>query len=391
MSTEERPQRHPSHNVPEQLPSLGAGSPSKLHSVPVHLVGLRDGVVLARGCTEIHISGARASAIVQLIISAAAGDGATREEIQGHFDIQDRDQVDNLVTELLRRGLLLQADASKESRLLPGPNGEESSLDVFYWHFGTSQAEVQRRLALQRLAVIGVNALSRHLIAALQAVGFSHFEVVDHPLLRNQRMFQAAALRAGEWTIGLPDPLPYEHWRDTSDLDALTCVVATADFGGQALMRSWNEFCVVNRCTFFPIVLDRLVGFIGPLVVPGETACYECLQARENANEDEYVLRRALQQSTIAIQRQAVCGFHPSMPSIVADLAALELHKFFSRAMPSNLGTLLEVSLLQPGLTARKPLKLPRCPVCSPLNKRAGRNPDKMGFLGGPFTEPPEQ
>jgi molybdopterin-synthase adenylyltransferase len=359
----------------------------KLRCLPVQFVGLRDGVVLARGCTEVHISGEDAATIVEFVLAATAGEGSTREEIQEHFAAPDRPRIDNLVTELLKRRLLMPVNSSESPS--PPPGAEETSMEVFYWHFGTTTAEIQTRLDERHIAIVGVNAISRQLAAALRAAGLSHLEVVDHPWLRNRRLFQEDQLRNDEWPAHLPQPLAYERWRDSSDLEALSCVVATADFGGQALLRSWNEFCVVNHCTFLPVVLDRFMGLVGPLVVPRETACYECLLARENANKEDYVLQRALEQPPLAVQRQAVSGFHPSMASILGDLAAIELHKFYSLALPVRVGVLLQVNLLQTGIVARKVLKLPRCPVCSPLNKRSGLNPDKISFLPGTYTPEP--
>ena len=294
----------------------------------------------------------------------------------------------SLLTALLARRLLAELGPDQP---LPGPDrdGEESGLDVFYWEFGTTAAQVQERLDTRHVAVLGINCISRQLVGALQAVGLRHLRVADHPLLRNRRMFREDELRADEWPSWLPAPLSYEEWRDTTDPVTLDCLVATADFGAQALMRSWNEFCVLNNRIFLPVVLDRLVGLVGPLVVPGETACYECLRAREDANREEFALRRALEQPTAAVQRQVVSGFHPSMATILGDLAAVELHKYYSLAMPYRVGTLFEVNLLSPSLTSRKVLKVPRCPVCSPLNKRPAVNPEKGGFLpGGRLSDP---
>ncbi|MFB3146853.1 MAG: hypothetical protein ACE1ZO_06975, partial [Nitrospirales bacterium] len=70
--------------------------------------------------------------------------------------------------------------------------------------------------------------------------------------------------------------------------------------------------------------------------------------------------------------------FHPSMASILGDIAAMEMTKFYSQSMPLwNVGKLIEVNLLATRMTPRKVLKLPRCPVCSPLQTQAAITPDK--------------
>lgn len=368
-------------------PSEPLTSPERLRFVPVQCMGIPEGVILSRGCAEVQISGEGVAEMVEALFTATGKDGANRGDILANFPEQERPQLDDLIDQLLARRFLIpvDSDASPDEQ-------EETSLDVFHWNFGTNTAEVGKHLSTRNIAVLGVNCISRQLARALLASGHYHLAVVDHPLMRNLRMFAGDELHPDEWPASLPRPLAFEEWRDRSDLEALDCVVATTDFGGQALMRSWNEFCVVNHCTFLPVVLDKLTGYVGPLVVPGETACYECLWSRENANRDDYLVQRTLQQPTAAVQRQVVNGFHPSMASILGDMAAVELHKFYSMAIPYQVGTLFEVNLLYPRLQPHKVLKLPRCPVCSPLRKHSSVNPNKPGSLPGhdlPRSEEP--
>ena len=60
------------------------------------------------------------------------------------------------------------------------------------------------------------------------------------------------------------------------------------------------------------------------------------------------------------------------MASILGDIAAIELSKFYGIRMPLwRVGTLIEVNLVAMRLNARKVLKIPRCSVCSILNTRS--------------------
>src|SRR5262249_10319169 len=148
------------------------------------------------------------------------------------------------------------------------------------------------------------------------------------------------------------------------------CIVATSDFGGLTSMRQWNEFCVTRNIHFFPVVLQNLVGYVGPLVVPGETPCFECVRARQNANIEDPTTRAAAEPH--AFSSQHVIGFHPSMATILGDIAAVELGKFYGGWLASeSVGSLIVVRLLVPSVTTHRVLKIPRCPVCSDLNKRA--------------------
>ena len=120
----------------------------------------------------------------------------------------------------------------------------------------------------------------------------------------------------------------------------------------------------------FPVALSNLIGWVGPVVVPGETPCYECLRARQNANIVNPDLMRAIE--SVASEGQLCNGFHPSMSNLVAELAVLELTKCYGRGMASyQVGTLVRVNTALPQVTTHKVLKVPRCPVCSPLNSVA--------------------
>jgi bacteriocin biosynthesis cyclodehydratase domain-containing protein len=351
------------------------GTPAvKLVAPPLQLIGQDDGIILVRGCVELRISGARAAETVQIVLDATRSGGATRQEIGERFAEPDRAGVAELVEELVRRRLLAPAGSPAAPTV-----ASEGALDVFYWHFGESTERVLESLNARRVAVMGVNTISRQLATSLGAAGVRNVEVVDFHALRNLRLFDdSGGLKPEEWPAWIVPPLNYDDWADGLDPEELGCLVATSDFGAGHLLRDFNEFCVARDRHFLPVVLDRMIGFVGPLVIPGETACYECLRGRENAGMDDPETRRAVEFA--AAQRQAVNGFHPSLTAILGEVAALELVKFYSGVMPRSVGRLVEVNLLAVEMRARKVLKLPRCSVCSPVNWRSPTHLDKSAF-----------
>jgi len=337
----------------------------KLRALPTQLVKTGEGVILKRGVTAVSFAGDRAAEILQLVL-AATESGATREEICLLFSEQDREGVDNLIEQLLSRRLLVRDVGASGART----DVPESSLDVFYWNFGSRTDLVAQRLDELRLAIIGVNQISHRIVAVLAGVGASRFKVVDYHLLRNLRMFDGdGSLLPDRWPRTEHMPIDYREWADTLDEEAPGCLVATSDFGGTGAIREWNRHCVEENWHFLPVVLLDLVGYIGPLVVPGETACYECLRVRQNSHMKDAAAARAPERD--AFQGQYVQGFHPSMASVLGDLAAVELTKFYSNCMPrSRPGTLVEVNVLAPSLVTRNVLKVPRCTVCGKRSTR---------------------
>ncbi len=351
-------------------------SPQKLKAVPVQLLGTNSGVFLKRGCTELMINGDRAYEILELVLTSASNEGLTLQEICKLFPIGERQVVQELIKELMDQQILLPASAVEFT-----PNGREDKLDIFYWHFGQNASLLRQRLNSHRLAILGVNSISRQLAISLDACGMENFQIVDYPLLRNLRFFDnGGSINTHQWLPDLKTPLDYQKWWHDVDSKSFDCLIATSDFGNSHVFQQWNKFCVERNVHFFPVVLHNLIGFLGPFVVPGETACFECLLTRQNSHMEDTVSQRASEE--IAFEAQSVIGFHPSMASILGDLAAYELTKIYSAVLPAcKIGALIEINLLASRLEARKILKIPRCAVCSPLITRSSASAKKSLFV----------
>lgn len=326
----------------------------------MQVVETPEGVVLKRGSNEVMIAGANAAQAVRTVLDATTDGVATLDDIRGLFPRSPTSQVDTLVKSLIERGLLVAADNGTASF------SRESPLDIFFWHFGTSLEEVMKRLNTIRVTIVGVNTISRQLTYSLMASGHKSFSVVDHPNHRNMRLFEISGrLKEDEWPASLMKPQP---WKDGMPSDLGTCLVATSDFGGQQALCEWNNLCIDRKIHFLPVVLKNMIGYVGPIIVPGETACYACLISRQKSHSAAPDADELLDKA--AFQGQSSNGFHPSMPSMLGDLACFELTKFYCGALPGRKGgRLLEMNLLAGTMTGRTIVKLPRCAVCSPLRK----------------------
>jgi bacteriocin biosynthesis cyclodehydratase domain-containing protein len=350
---------------------------SKLRFLPVQVIESEEGLILKRATTEVIIGGEQGKEVVTTLLDQFARGDLSQEEVCGAFAAPDRPSVVHLLEQLQARRLVVPAGAKP-----PADDSGESSLDVFYWQFGVEADRAAERFNDQHLAILGVNSISRQLAFALAAAGANNIEVIDYPLLRNLHYFdEDGAVLTAQWPEPLPPPSDFKEWSAGPSVDRLTCLIATSDFGGLTQMRFWNEFCVQNRVHFFPVVLQDMTGYVGPLIVPGQTACFECLRARQNSHFPNPQTKRASEAA--AFEGQNVVGIHPSMASVLGDVAAIELTRFYSRALPfARPGVLVEVNLLATRMQARKILKLPRCPVCSPLMQRSQTASTKGYFPG---------
>lgn len=338
-----------------------------LQALPTRLIECDGGIRLRRGCVEVRVSGEQAADIVQRVLAATLGRRASLDEICESFAVPDRPAVRDLILELEKRGIVTSADGPAGLEEVEGP------LEIFYWHFGQRTRAVNTRLAEHRIAIVGVNSVSRELLACLAAGGMTDIDVVDDPTLRNRRLFDGGTTLAA---VGWP-PSVQPVARNLWDPATLGCLVATSEVGGARQMREWNAFCLEHGCHFLPVVLQDLIGYVGPLVVPGETACFECMTARWNSNLAGLESRWEL----LDAASHDVVGFHPAMATVLGAIAAFELTKFYGVQLPlSAVGNLIEVNLLTMQMQTHRVLRVPRCPACSPLNHRASASLTKNWF-----------
>ncbi len=344
----------------------------KLRALPVQLVEFRDGVILKRGSTEFRVKGEGSIAAIQQVLWMTTTTQSTSQEICEKFSHPQRPIVQNLIDQLRTRNILVPSDDVRGQATIL-----ESHQDIFYWNFSESHQTVSKKIDDQEIVILGVNFISRQLVASFLDSGVTKIKVVDFPLLRNLRLFdEQGELNYKHWENITVKPQDYHQWIKGHSRQKHSCIVATSDFGNHETLRYWNQFCIEYNYHYLPVVLQNIVGYIGPFIVPQETACFECLRARQNSNFIDPEIERATEEK--AFEGQAVVGFHPSMASILGNIAAFELIKFYSGSLPGkNVGALIEINLLATFMAVRKILKNPRCQVCSPLLTRAPLEPRK--------------
>ena len=335
-------------------------------ALPAYVVEHDGGAMLKRGTLETFVKGEGALDTLQFVLEMARN-GVTRDEITAEYSEVERPEIGYLFDQLVERRILVSVDEPVTDEVVL-----ETPESLLHWDINQDQREAHERVRSLNLAIVGVNEISRELTRSLRRGGVERCTVIDYELFRNIRMFRTdgsiddSQYDVSEWQELRPLSLKEWQARYEEEQRPLNCVIVTSDHGGLHWMRYWNEMCMLNRLTFFPVALQNMIGYIGPLVIPGETACFECLRARQNSNLVNPSEERALE--IHAYDTRHVVSFHPCMPATVAQIAAMELFKFFGQALPfRNVGSLIEVNLLTPEIKTRKILRIPNCPVCRSL------------------------
>ena len=336
----------------------------RLFFQPAQIIEFENSVILKRGINQLQIEGEMAFEMIKVIVTLASGDGCTEDYILEYLGGHDNESISLIINELKEKGFLItDPDAFKYDI-----DNDEHRQNIFYENLNVGRDHVDA-LQQKRIGIIGINSVSRQIVKSLAASRICNYQLVDNKLFRNMNFFSDnGQLHLDIWDSELHHIIDYDDWVDSLEDSELDILICTSDFGGMQLMRDFNKFCVENNILFMPVILQDFKGYVGPLVVPGETACFECLLSRQNSIMPNYVAKRTTECS--AYEGQRVVGFHPAMASILGDIAVMELVKFFTRTLQLwNVGALIEVNMLKTEMKSRKVLKVPRCPVCSEMNK----------------------
>lgn len=163
------------------------------------------------------------------------------------------------------------------------------------------------------------------------------------------------------------------HLATASDIDlpANALVVAVSGPGDQSNLSRWNDEALRRQQTWMAVMAyDGRFASIGPVFVPGQTACFECFQIRRASNLAFRVEQRVVDKTNGSERSGGGVVGGP----IAATTAALAAEAVFSTLIakaedPSMLtGRVLTLASSISGTTTamHRLYRVPRCPVCSP-------------------------
>ncbi len=144
--------------------------------------------------------------------------------------------------------------------------------------------------------------------------------------------------------------------------DATFVAVAAANAGNPAL-DARNAAALDAGSDWLPVgCFDGRTASIGPLIVPGETACYRCFLLRRDGST-------ACAAELASLRHLPSCApVAPTLTALVAAMAADRILRWIGLRDPSLPGTVLTIEL-SPDLAVADELvlRVPRCPACSGL------------------------
>lgn len=146
-------------------------------------------------------------------------------------------------------------------------------------------------------------------------------------------------------------------------LDGIDLAIVAPDGLRPGLSHAVNEATALTGTSWLNVAADGGELLIGPVVLPGETACYTCYEITDEAG------RRHRNDFLVYKDALDAAGFHPAVPAPQAHLAAawaaLAVTQLVETGRCFLTERVLRVDTERMEVIGQRVLQLPRCPVCS--------------------------
>ncbi|MBL7500335.1 TOMM precursor leader peptide-binding protein [Frankia sp. CNm7] len=269
-----------------------------------------------------------------------------------------REQFDQLVAQLSDDGVLVKEGSG-----------------TFSLYRGVAGGKPIEGLGAATVGVIGLGQIGAQVAAQLTELGVGGVEALAAGDGKPAAAAWSAHLNGSAGAVpvrpGSVDDDPDTVGAIVDDTDVV--VLALEGFR-PALLHRVNRVAVAAGRPWLPVYADGSEMIVGPLVVPGESACYN---EHEIQHESSRVLRREYLLYSEEQAGQSAGGLPALLPpfaAIAASWAVVALIPFLADGASFLVGRAIRIDFERLEITQEHVLRLPRCPVCSP-HRPAFRHP----------------
>jgi ribosomal protein S12 methylthiotransferase accessory factor len=155
-------------------------------------------------------------------------------------------------------------------------------------------------------------------------------------------------------------------------------IVVAEDYPNLVLFEKINELCFKKNKAWLRASFDDIIGYVGPLVVPGKTSCYNCCELRLVTNSPHYEYELWINRRNIPKKKLLVPEY---FAEILSTICMHKILRFLSHSKnPKKLDELIVLDTQQVNTTRHNVITHPNCIFCNPPPRR------RMRFKS--FTEP---
>lgn len=262
----------------------------------------------------------------------------TLETIFERFDDEDEPTIRHVVRELANQDIL--TDGTKTAST---PATDRSPLPV---RFSLSDRAV---LDSKSVLVVSSGAIGTHLTSMLSDAGIGGITVRHRERDRFDESASAEEL----------DP-ETDSLRD--EIAAVDMVVVGVDDPWPTALEQVNA---IAQETDTPFVYTEVVGFdvnIGPTVIPGETACYECYRQQARMNIDSPDRYEAFERQ--ASDRSRTTGAVLPFAQIASGFVVTDVVNYLCYGYGYTVGSVISYGMNDFSFESNDVLRMPRCESC---------------------------
>ncbi len=255
----------------------------------------------------------------------------------------------------------------------------------FFNQSGFEGEQVQERITNSRCLLVGGGEVGSHALAILADSGVGNFKVIDENTVEERFLAGNALLRAEDTGSSYGEGLKkrLEQRNQFSTVDNLTvnpldknalkpvlketdCALFCLDSPAPALLEAFNEAALQTKTVWLRGQVYRGEGIVGPVVIPGQSACYKCFELRRNANLSNY--EEVMQfESRLKEMPQIRTDSNTLRPiaALTASLLALEALRILSGVShPQLVAKYIRLDFRSFDFAPHRFLRLPNCPAC---------------------------
>ncbi|HKD80939.1 MAG TPA: TOMM precursor leader peptide-binding protein [Candidatus Angelobacter sp.] len=309
------------------------------------------------------------SGLLDQLISLLDGTRTVDDILNEMRDFDESQILDSL--QQLFEARLVEDAAPGATRLSEDQQQFYSSQLTFFSQYSTEPHRIQDKLAASQVGVIGLGAIGCSLLSSLADNGIGELLGIccAHDLSgeesAEERMSQQCRLR-NPWVSYRGIRVVDEEWKSVLEsLKGLDFLVLAMEGWNPGRLESLNEACLETNTMWMPIGIRAQEGYLGPTIVPHQTACYKCYELRLKANLVHYEPHLVYEQHIRAGHIPRQFGRLPQFRRTIADMAALEVIRLLTRfSPPTTYARMFTLDLLTFDTQFHDVLKLPRCPAC---------------------------
>jgi bacteriocin biosynthesis cyclodehydratase domain-containing protein len=337
-----------------------------------------ENLLLYREGRGVQLKPVAGSTLLARLLSLLDGSRTVPELVEALDDVEPRLVISSL--ERLGKTGLLEDGGAEPSPADPVASDREAQRTLLSHIVPDGVAEALAALEQARVGVVGSGAVAAAVSRNLEGCGVgevrsppadavarsvAHITPVSATGAPAAQGASAQAPASTNGSVGLAQVI-----KDMS------LMVAALDHLDPDLLELLNAECLDHSVPLLPVVLVGWEGHLGPTCIPGQTACVRCASLRAKSNLSRYQEYLLYEDTMRRRPGERPFGRLPHFPEVLAGLAATEVVKMITHCYPTAThGRVLVIDLLTSDTESHDVLRVPRCPACSRVARRAQGKP----------------